>query len=261
MLGNDFFRRLYIQVSRYLFGRKFLRVMDGPLEGYLWSTACSYEYILGNYEDPLTVKTFLSWLNPETTFYDLGGNAGFYALLANRYISQGKIYSFEPIPAAQELFQQHVKLNTVQIRHHNIRLLPYALSDSEKQIVFSNYHIRQEGNTYIETSPTFRNADGFLTVTCYSIDGLLKLGYDKPDVIKIDVEGAEYDVLKGAANTLKHYKPAVLLATHECHLPGVREKCLLFLRQLGYRLYHVNNPAKHVAGLDDYIGIHESRLK
>lgn len=260
MLGNDFFRRLYIQVSRYLFGRKFLRVMDGPLEGYLWSTACSYEYILGNYEDPLTVKTFLSWLNPETTFYDLGGNAGFYALLANRYISQGKIYSFEPIPAAQELFQQHVKLNTVQIRHQNIRLLPYALSDSEKQVAFSNDASRQDGNTYIQESSVFNHAEQYLTIPCYSVDGLLKLEYNKPDVIKIDVEGAEYDVLKGAMDTLRTYKPNLLLATHDCHLPGVKDKCITLLEELGYQLTHTGGHNKNLPGLDDYIAIHKTKL-
>ena len=235
--------------------------MKGPLKGYLWSTGSSYEYILGYYEDPETVKTFLSWLKPETVFYDLGGNAGFYALLANRFISSGRIYSFEPSPSAQRIFQEHVKRNSSFISNNNIRLLPYALSDSEKQVEFSNDRVQKEGNTYITESSVFSNAEDFLTIPCYSVDGLLKLKYDKPDVIKIDVEGAEYDVLKGAVNTLTLYKPNILLATHDCHLPGVKDKCLDLLRQLGYRLKHTGNHNKQLAGLDDYIAIHESRMK
>lgn len=234
--------------------------MEGPLKGYSWSTASSYEYILGNYEEPETVRTFLSWLKPETVFYDLGGNAGFYALLANRFIQGGRVYSFEPSPAAQAVFQQHVKRNSRFIHNNNIRLLPYALSDSEKQVEFSNDSIQQDGNTYITGSPVFSNAGDFLTIPCYSVDGLLQLKYDKPDVIKIDVEGAEYDVLKGAINTLQQYKPNILLATHDCHLPGVKDKCLQLLQQLGYRLQHTGSHNKQLAGLDDYIAVHESRL-
>lgn len=260
MLQNDFFKRGYIKLSRYLLQRRFMPVMKGPLKGYAWSTASSYEYLLGNYEDPETIKTFLSWLKPDSVFYDLGGNAGFYSLLANRVISTGRIYSFEPSPAAQEVFQQHVKRNSRFIQHQNIRLLPYALSDAEKQVEFSNDSLQQDGNTYITASPVFDNAEGFLTIPCYSVDGLLTLKYDKPDVIKIDVEGAELDVLKGAIQTLQQYKPNILLATHDCHLPGVKDKCVAFLQQLGYRLTHTGNHNKQLVGLDDYIAVHESRL-
>ncbi|HRI26274.1 MAG TPA: FkbM family methyltransferase [Ferruginibacter sp.] len=259
MQASAFFKRVYIKLSRYLFGKRFLPVMEGPLKGYLWSTASSYEYILGNYEDPETIKTFLSWLKPGTVFYDLGANAGFYALLANRFISTGRIYSFEPSPAAQEIFQQHVKRNQSFISHDNIRLLPYALSDAEKQVEFSNDELRKEGNTYITGSSVFSHADKYLTVPCYSIDGLLKLDYDKPDIIKIDVEGAEYDVLQGALETLKKYKPNLLLATHDYHLPGVKNKCVQLLQQLGYHLIHTGGYNKHLPGLDDYIAVHESR--
>ena len=50
--------------------------MAGPLKGYLWSTASSYDYILGEYEDPATLKLFMSWLKPDSVFYDVGANVG-----------------------------------------------------------------------------------------------------------------------------------------------------------------------------------------
>lgn len=234
--------------------------MAGPLKGYLWSTETSYEYILGTYEDPETMRIFLSWLEAGSVFYDLGANTGFYALTANRIISSGKIYSFEPFPSAQQAFQQHVKLNGRFIKNNNIRLLPYAVSDSEKQVEFSSNSIQLEGNTYINGSPVFNGTKDFITVPCYSVDGLLKLNYDKPDVIKIDVEGAEYDVLRGAINTLEQYKPNILLATHDCHLPGVKADCIRLLQQLGYQLKHTGSYNKKTEGLDDYIAVHQSRL-
>ena len=234
--------------------------MNGPLKGYQWTTGSSYEYIIGNYEDQLVLEEFCSWLKPGTVFYDLGGNIGFYALLANRLISTGRIYSFEPLPANRQVFDKHISLNKKFFTANNINILPFAISDGEKEIIFSDNSTQRDGNTYITTSPVFKTAESTITIKCYSIDELVRRGYDKPDIIKIDVEGAEYDVLRGAVNTLQQYKPPVLLATHDCHLPGVKDDCISFLKGLGYTLSHMGSYNKQLAGLDDYIAIHPGRV-
>lgn len=234
--------------------------MSGPLKGYLWSTASSYEYILGNYEDPETMNTFLSWLKPGTVFYDLGGHTGYYALIANKFIGSGNIYSFEPLPSARKIFEEHLLLNRKLMVADNIKLLPFAISDSDKEVEFSNNSLWGQGNTYIRSSEIFTSAENKITVQCRSIDGLLEKGYAPPDIIKIDVEGAEYDALQGAVNTLQLYKPHILLATHDYHLPGVQEKCIEFLKHLGYDVKHTGHYNKQMHGLDDYIAIHQTRL-
>ncbi|MEP7236284.1 MAG: FkbM family methyltransferase, partial [Ferruginibacter sp.] len=117
-----------------------------------------------------------------------------------------------------------------------------------------------DGNTYIKESYVFSGTENKITAQCQSIDGLINEGYDKPDIIKIDVEGAEYDVLVGARNTLEQYHPNILLATHDCHLQGVQEKCVSFLKELGYDLQHTGRHNKYMDGLDDYIAIHKSKL-
>ncbi len=235
--------------------------MAGPLKGWLWSTGSSYEYILGNYEDPQIVETFCSWLKPDTIFYDLGGNVGFYALMANRVISSGKIYSFEPLPWVRSIFEQHIALNKKFIQRDNIHILPFAISDHEKEVSFSNNIDQRDGNTYIKSSENYTNSSQTSMVKCYSIDELMQQGYDRPDIIKIDVEGAELDVLKGAINTIKQYKPNIVLATHNCHLPGVRDQCIALLQELGYVVKHTGYYHKTPeSGLDDYIAVHQTKL-
>jgi FkbM family methyltransferase len=250
---QELIRRYYIKASRYLLGKKFMKVMEGPLKGYQWTTASSYEYLLGNYEDTKTIATLSSWLKPGSVYYDLGANVGYYALLANRFITTGKIYAFEPMPLNRQVFEQHLQLNKEKITHNNIVLLPFAISDKEKEVIFSNNKEQRDGNTYIDGSSIFKSSCETITVKCFSIDELLQQDFAPPSVIKIDVEGAEYDVLIGAMNTLKQHKPNILLATHDCHLPGVKDKCVNLLKELGYELQHTGNYNKQLPGLDDYI--------
>ena len=234
--------------------------MAGPLKGYLWSTSASYDYILGEYENPVTLNFFLSWLKPGSVYYDIGSNIGFHALTANTIINTGKIYAFEPMPAVRAVFEKHISLNSKLIISNNIILSPMAIANEEKEVEFSNDIAHRDGNTYIKESYVFSGAKNKITVQCQSIDGLITLGYEKPDIIKIDVEGAEYDVLAGAKNTLEQYHPNILLATHDCHLVGVQTKCVNFLKELGYDLQHTGRHIKYMDGLDDYIAIHKSKL-
>ena len=260
MLNKDFFKRWRIKICRYIFRFRFLPVMAGPLKGYLWSTSSSYDYLLGEYERPATLQMFVSWLKPGTVFFDIGANVGFHSLVANTVITQGKIYAFEPMPAVREIFEKHLSLNKKLIIKNNIKLLPIAISDTEKEIAFSNDINHRDGNTYITESYVFSGTANKIKIQCQSIDGLIKQGYEKPDIIKIDVEGAEYDVLLGAKNALLQYQPHILLATHDCHLPGVQQKCVQFLEELGYRLTHTGRYHKNLDGIDDYIAIHKSKI-
>lgn len=235
--------------------------MRGPLKGYQWTTGSSYEYITGNYEVPLVLAEFCSWFTPAAVFYDLGANIGFYSLIADQYIRTGRIYSFEPVPANRQLFEKHLQLNSPLLRSGKISIEPFAIADQEKTISFSNDTRHRDGNTYISASPVFTAAKDLITVQCYSIDDWVQQGHERPDIIKIDVEGAEYEVLQGAIKTLQQYKPNLLLATHDYHLPGVKDQCVEYLKQLGYTVRPAGHFNKQLTGLDDYIAVHPGRSK
>jgi FkbM family methyltransferase len=253
------FNLWYIKLCRYLLQKKFLPVMSGHLKGYLWTTQSSYEYLTGEYEDPDVIQTFISWCKPSSVLYDLGGNVGFYALLANRFITEGKIYSFEPVPYNRAVFERHLALNKKHILHDNIRILPFAISDHEKLEEFSNDQKHLDGNTYIKSSSVFIHAAEKIPVACYSIDELVMQGFEAPGILKIDVEGAELDVLNGALKTLNKYRPNILLATHDCHLPGVKDSCVRLLQELGYSVRHTGRYNKQLPGLDDFIAVHSGK--
>ena len=71
----------------------------------------------------------------------------------------------------------------------------------------------------------------------YAIDSLIEKGEIKiPDLLKIDIEGAELKALEGMKNTLFKYHPTIFLSTHNCHLEGIHKKCCDFLKTLNYEI-------------------------
>ena len=67
-------------------------------------------------------------------------------------------------------------------------------------------------------------------------------------------------MLLGAVKTLTQYRPKILLATHDCHVPGVQKKCVDFLEEMGYTLTRMDASIKKISGLDDYIAVHTTQI-
>jgi len=257
--GNQL-KRAWIKFNRYGLKRKFIRVMGQPLKGYQWTTSRSYEYLLGTHESPEVINRFRSWLRPDSVFYDVGGNAGYFSFIASTVITRGQILAFEPIAANIAIFEEHLRRNGRRAGTSCIKLLPYAVADCEKTVQFTNDPVLTGSNTYVESQflkPSVAKVD----VKCVALDGMIAQGSPPPDVIKIDVEGAELDVLKGAEQTLRTSRPNLLLATHDVHVPGIDQACVQFLEKLGYQLTHTGDFNPRMPGLDDYIAIHPARAQ
>lgn len=253
-------KKWYIKICRYVFGVKYITIFKGLLKGYKWSTAYNYEYILGNYEDDKVIKQILHWCKPNTVFYDLGANIGYYSILAAQKITTGKIYSVEPLPENSNVLKKHLQINANKLQSKVIEIHEFVIADVSKEVEFSNHAVYNDGNTYVSKSFVFNEAVQKIKVQAYSIDDLIAKGHLLPDIIKIDVEGAELDVLKGAIKTLESSKPNIFLATHSCHVPNINEHCIAFLQQLNYVCIHTGNYNKNYKGLDDYFAVHQSKL-
>lgn len=204
------------------------------------------------------INRFLSWLTPTSTFYDVGGNAGYFSFIASTVITEGRILSFEPMAANIAIFKEHVRRNSGRAGAGRITLIPCAVADREKTVQFTNDPVLTGSNTYVE-SQFLKPTSGKIDVKCVSIDGLVAQGSPPPDVIKIDVEGAEFDVLRGAEQTLRTHHPHLLLATHDVHVPGIDRQCVEFLKGLGYQLTNTGDFNPRMSGLDDYIAVHPAR--
>jgi FkbM family methyltransferase len=115
--------------------------------------------------------------------------------------------------------QAHLYLNSIKRNS----IVDLAVSNEVGLCQFSQGASRYSGKI---------SEQGGLTVRTATIDGLLSGGMlIPPHVIKMDVEGTEYAALEGALETIKQYKPIVMLATHSSEL---KIQCQSFLGDLGY---------------------------
>jgi FkbM family methyltransferase len=197
-------------------------ILQGPLRGKRWiSGAGNHGYWLGSYEFEKQ-QIFEREVRPGFTVYDIGAHVGFYTLLAATLTGdQGRVYAFEPNAANVVTLQKHLELNAL----HSVTVLAAAVAEFDGQSLFDSATNSSMGHL----SPT-----GRAQVRTVSLDQMLRSGLVKPpQLVKIDVEGAEGSVLRGAERLLVEHRPVVLLATHgrEFHL-----ECCRLLRELGSSL-------------------------
>ena len=180
---------------------------------------------LGTYE-PEAQAAFARLIREGDVVYDVGANAGFFTLLAAKLAGErGTVYAFEPFPRNVSHLRRHLQLNGV-----NATVLDVALSSKSGTARFASAAHASMGK--LDTA-------GDLEVHTETVDELVRTGRIlPPSFIKMDVEGAEYDVLRGAADTLSRHRPPMLLSTHGSEVHG---RCCTFLAELGYRFETVRD--------------------
>ncbi len=246
---NKYLTIFFLEALKRLMGDQTsvkLHIQHGHLRGYRWlfKNNTNNEAILGVWES-LMQKLYLNHLKKGFIVYDLGAHHGFLSLLAGKLVgNEGHVYAFEALPKNFTVLTRNVELNKIR----NVEPIHLAVSDKEGSVSFSNT-INDTANTYISQSPRYSALD-HLNVRCNSLDNLVSTGQIAlPDFIKIDVEGAEYDVLRGATNLLRDKGPLIYLETHDIHNPGVEKMCIDFLKQNEYNkiLQLENNAEKKMA--------------
>ncbi|MEW6594378.1 MAG: FkbM family methyltransferase [Thermodesulfobacteriota bacterium] len=201
-------------------------VLSGINKGNRWRVGASVHGCwLGVYE---TSKQHLlqSLVGPGMTIYDVGANAGFYTLAFSRLVGAGgKIYAFEPFAENAANILMHIRLNGCR----NTVLYQAAVSDQEG---FSSFHVSESN------AMGHLDREGAYRVPTVTLDALIRtFDLPVPDIVKVDVEGAETAVLRGACNLLEMHRTVWLIALHS---DRQRLNCGRILGEYGYRIYQLN---------------------
>jgi len=221
-------------IEHALSGHSFVhRVNAGPAAGLKFEVALPSDKAIwsGTYEREFAqaIAGQVEWGN---VCYDVGGYRGYMSgVMAAAGAS--KVIVFEPLPANQQALRRFGELNP----QLPIELMSVAVGNVDGSIHLKTMADRSMAKLAGSAFQPEARALAEIEVAISRIDTLVRQQrIPAPDLIKIDVEGAELDVLKGAAEMLRIRQPSVLL---EAHSAALEEACSCELIDLGYRIRRV----------------------
>jgi len=199
-----------------------MRVLSGPNRGLKWIKG---SYVngcwVGNYEAD-KVDAFVSLLRPDSSVWDVGANVGYYALVAARRCPRGCVVAIEPLPRDVAYLKRHLALNQLEVH-----VIDAALGTEDGLVDFDTATSPGSGRLLAERQQAI---GAIIQVHVRRTSSLLTEGYPPPDVVKMDIEGAEASVLPALLAALPR-EPAVLLAVHD---DAARRACIEALQARSY---------------------------
>ena len=182
---------------------------------------------------------------------DIGAHIGLYTIISSKRVgTNGKVVAIEADPGNFEMLNRNIKLNQLT----NVIPLNYAVYSKETKIKLY-LPSGESGFTKYNTivSDWANNEDKFVEVNANTLDYLLQLNQireEEVNWIKIDVEGAEFEVLKGATNVLSKSKDiALLMELHgppNVYRPKVQEFLNLYNFKIELEKSYEENGSMHI---------------
>jgi len=198
--------------------------------------------LTGSYE-PEVSATMREVLSEGATFVDIGANIGWFSLLAASLVGPtGRVIAIEPNPRNVALLRQSAKDNGFE----NIDVVAVALGDRPGAAALETDG--SNGRLILVNGPPAEAVEASFVVATFPLDTILgEVGAGRVDAIKIDVEGAEPLVLRGATRTISESRPVLVSEFYPLALDsspwGNARRYLSMLRALGYRLSVIGNAA------------------
>lgn len=203
----------------------------------------NYEYFMSGFcflgeTNPLETHTLKSLIKNGEVVVDVGAHIGWYTLVASQCVGRlGKVISFEPHPFCIDRLRNNVSLNNFT----NVKIEQIALSDKNKKVSFwigddMGGSLVKENTQRLTKGKVKRISVKAQTLDSYVVSQKIK----RISLIKIDVEGAELKVLRGAKNILQKQSPYLIVEVIEENLKAFAANRVMlfnFVREFGYKPY------------------------
>lgn len=186
--------------------------------------------------------------NP-SIIYDIGAAVGHWTKEAKKVWLNSTIYGFEAVTEVEDWFKEYYG--------ENFAIGVFSDID-QKEVIFYNNPTCLGGNSYYKENEKFSPAaktiyssefeEKRLTSTIDSV--VQQKGFQLPDLVKIDVQGAELDILKGMTNTLKNVKHLIVELQHVEYNVGAKQvsESIPFIESLGFELVPTGTANKYFCG-------------
>ena len=204
-----------------------VRIPTGINRGSRWVVGSGiHRCWLGTYE--FEKQDFVARrVKPGMTVWDIGANVGFYTLAFARLTGPtGKVLAFEPLAANAAFLLRHLELNAIT----NVQLIQAALNDTTDLLGFSATGASSMG-------ALAGRGLSYLVPALAPAAVLAALPNAVPQLLKVDIEGAEGAVLSAFRPILEQHAPDILLALHG---RVQEEQCVRLLGEVGYSLSYLD---------------------
>ncbi|MEM7162579.1 MAG: FkbM family methyltransferase [Bacteroidota bacterium] len=210
-----------------------------------------------DYKEKNDIQLYSRMIGQNDCILDIGANTGLYSLIAASKSASCKVIAFEPNPINTERLKKNIHLNSLK----NIEIEKYALGEDDGEIDF----FVPKDNEISDTSSAVKEFSELtyggrkewkpIKIEQLSIDSYIeRKKLEKVSFIKIDVEGYELFVLKGAQHTIRTYQPNLLV---EVFLNEENRAFFSnFIQEYQYEIFfvHRNGIQKHRGSLKDKPG-------
>lgn len=167
--------------------------------------------ILGTFQNHVVESTSRFWIPRNAIVLDVGANSGVLSLMYARLFDDGHVFSFEPTDRAYSKLKANLLLNPTLAR----RITPVHCFLGDRSHQSGNASAFARWRLDVSSTGAHPHHCGSLSpaaAPAASIDDFVKQrGLERIDLIKIDTDGAEYEVLRGATTTLKRFHPILVL--------------------------------------------------
>lgn len=168
-------------------------------------------------------------------FVDVGAHVGFFTVKGARAVgTAGRVIAIEPNPETLKELNGNIRASGLT----NVQVIPVACTDSDQTLTLYSERDHPAGASLSERNAGTRGGRASFSVRGRRLDDVVQeLSLARIDVIKIDVEGAETLVLRGALGTLRRYRPVLIIELMPQNLKGMGtslEEVLATLTDVGY---------------------------
>ncbi|MFD1514293.1 FkbM family methyltransferase [Halomarina rubra] len=189
------------------------------------------------------VEAFVTELEPADVVWDIGACVGTYACLAATVVTEGHVVAFEPEPTNALRLEENLAGNSPS---HRWTVLPVALAERDQSAKLER-GVVEPGSGHHFLSPL----DEGLPIRARRGESLVANGTPAPTVLKIDVQGAELDVLRGLGTTLDTVQRiyAELHVEKTARYGTSADEVEEFLIEQGFTIMHLGEPTYNRNGV------------
>ncbi len=188
------------------------------------------------HERPVSLA-MLERVRPDSVCVDVGAFLGYYSVLLASRASHGTVVAVEMDETNREMLEANLARNAIR----NVRVLPAAAFDSVTEVAYTRESFAASPGHRIGSAAGRPRVEEIRVPTVVLDDWLEREGL-RPDLIKIDVEGAELGVLRGLARTLAHDGVRLFVEVHPPQLAQAglsTDDVVGFLAARGYRMFAI----------------------